>query len=41
MWFIIVPFAGGYVGKGKKGEVYGTTRMVVIEHLLRLAYEKV
>lgn len=37
-WFIIIPFAKGYMGKGKQGEVYGNTRMDVITLLLNLEY---
>ena len=36
-WYIIVPFASGYMGTGKQGTVYGKTRMDVIAHLLKLA----
>lgn len=36
MWYIIIPFAGGYAGRCGKGEVFGPTRIDVIKLLLNL-----
>lgn len=38
-WYTIIPCAGGYLGQGKQGSVFGKTRMDVITLLLKLAFK--
>ena len=38
-WFIIVPFAHGYLGRSNAGQIFGTDRLEVINHLIALSFK--
>lgn len=39
MWYLIEPFAGGYIGVSSAGTIWGVVRAEVIAQLIAINYK--